>query len=196
MKSKILSFVTLIVVLGFSNLTYAAGNNNMVVTTLTDVSVINKIEVQGNVELFVSDGTANQVKVYNQYYGESAYVQNRNGVLRISSYKAEKLVVWVTASNLRSIVAYDNAEVKSFGKIAKIEFSVELHNNASAKLNLDAYILNVNLTDHAKADLTGNADEFSLSREVATTINQFGFKADRFTERKINLPVAKDIAVI
>src|SRR5258708_4173697 len=156
MKTKILSIITLIVIVfGISNLTYAAASNNVVVTTLTDISAINKIEVHGNVELFISDGPADQVKVYDQYYGESALVQSHNGVLRISSYKNEKLVVWVTAADLRSVSAFDNSEVKSFGNISKIEFNVDLHNNASAKLSLDAFSVNVTLNDHAKADLKG-----------------------------------------
>ncbi len=50
MKTKIISIITaLIVVLGISNLTYAAPVNNAVVTTLTGISAINKIEVHGNV---------------------------------------------------------------------------------------------------------------------------------------------------
>ena len=89
-------------------------------------------------------------------------VQSTYGVLRISSYKAEKLVVWVTAYDLRSVSAYDNAEVKSFGDISKIEFNVDLHNNASAKLNFEAYSANVTVNDQAKANLSGTVTEVDL----------------------------------
>src|ERR1700761_7700169 len=134
MKTRILSIIAIvIVVLGITNLSYAATSNAAVVTTLTGISAINKIEVHGNVELFISDGNADQVKVYNKYYSESALVQSNNGLLRISSYTAEKLIVWVTAADLRSVSAYDNSTVKSFGDLSKIEFSVDLHNTASAK---------------------------------------------------------------
>ena len=75
MKTRILSVITLIVtVLGISKFTYAANSTNLVVTTLSDISNINKIEVHGNVELFISDGSADQVKVYNKYYAESALI--------------------------------------------------------------------------------------------------------------------------
>ncbi len=190
MKTKILTIITLIaVVIGISNLTYAATVNNVVVTTLANVSAINKIEVHGNVELFISDGSANQVKVYNQYYGESAFVQNRNGVLTISSYKAEKLVVWVTSNELNTVTAYDNAEIKSFGDLSKIDFNVELHNNATAKLSLDAFNANITVNDRAKADLSGIANNYSLSHNVASTVNNYNFKAAHYTENKINFPV-------
>jgi len=197
MKSRILSIITLLVIVfGITNFTYAAPVNNAVVTTLTDISAINKIEVYGNVELYISDGSTDQVKVYNQYYGERALVQSVNGVLRISSYKSEKLVVWVTANDLRSISAYDNSEVKSFGDLSKIEFNVDLHNNASAKLNLDTFSTNVTLTDHAKANLSGTATEFNLNHNYASSLNNYNFKAAHFTENDTDGPAILDIAGI
>src|ERR1700743_3083236 len=162
MKTRIFSFVAIAaIVLGIGNTTFAAtkndsaAKNNEVSTVLTNVSKINKIEVRGNVELFISDDANDQVKVYNRYYAESALVQSQNGVLRISSYAAEKLVVWVTANQLDAITAYDNAEVKSFGKIAPIEMEVTLHDNAYAKLDMNGYSANITLNNRAKADLIG-----------------------------------------
>src|ERR1700761_3600300 len=149
MKTKFITLATIAsLILGIGTTTFAAdkdsaAKNNEVSTVLTNVSRITKIEVRGNVQLFVSDNEADQVKVYNKYYQESALVQNQNGVLRISSYTDQKLVVWVKASDLRAITAYDNAEVKSFGTLSPIELTVSLHNNASAQLNLDAYSANV-----------------------------------------------------
>jgi hypothetical protein len=193
MKKIILSIATLAaLVVGSANLSSAAPVNHAVVTTLSDISNINKIEVYGNVELYISDATSDQVKVYNKYYSESALVQNQNGVLRISSYTAEKLVIWVSASDLRSVSAYDNAEVKSFGKLSKIDFNVDLHDNASAKLNLDAYSANVTVNDQAKADLSGGADKLTLSHNFAASINNAKFKAVNFTDHKINFPVEAD----
>ena len=183
MKTKILSLILLFVVItGMSNLTYAASVNNADYVVLNDIKTINKIEVRGNVELFISDSPVQQVKVYNKYYSESALVQSRNGILRITSYNAEKLIVWVSTDELSSVSAYDNAEVKSFGKLSKIEFSVDLHNNASAKLNLDAYSADVTLKDHAKAELSGNATEFSLIRNAGSELTDHDFLADHYSE--------------
>lgn len=189
MKSKILSAIILLVVVsGFTKSAYSATSNNTNVTVLNDISAINKIEIYGNVQLYISDGSADQVKVYNKYYSESALVQNKNGVLRISSYKNEKLVVWVTASDLRSVSAYDNSQVSSFGDISKIEFNVDLHNNATAKLNLDAYAANISVSDRAKIDLTGSSNEFNLNHSKGSTVNKMGLTVARFTESKIYTP--------
>ncbi|MDB4918159.1 DUF2807 domain-containing protein [Mucilaginibacter sp.] len=187
MKTKILSVITmLVVVLGLTNSTYANAANIDAYTVLNDISAINKIEVHGNVELYVSDASSDQVKVYNKYYSESALIQNKNGVLRISSYKNEKLVVWVSANDLRSISAYDNAEVKTFGTISKIEFNVDLHDNAEARLNLDAYSASVTVKDNAKADLKGSATELNLNRDIESNVRSNNFAATHYNENKVS----------
>jgi hypothetical protein len=188
MKTKILSLITmLVVILGLTNSTYASTTNIDAYTVLNDISVINKIEVHGNVELYISDASSDQVKVYNKYYSESALVQSKNGVLRISSYKAEKLVVWVSANDLRSISAYDNAEVKTFGTISKIEFNVDLHDNAEARLNLDAYSASVTVKDNAKADLKGSAAELNLNRDIESNVKSNNFTATHYNnENKVS----------
>jgi len=193
MKTTIITLATIATLaLGIGNTSFAAdkdgaANKSEVSTVLTTVNKISKIEVRGNVELYVSDGDADQVKVYNKYYEESALVQSQNGVLRISSYADQKLVVWVKSTDLRSISAYDNAEVKSFGKLSPIELSVSLHNEASAKLNLDAYSANVTLADHATADLAGTANDMTLKHDVATSVNKVNFTAVHMTENR-NVP--------
>ena len=186
MKTKIFSIITILaVILGFTA-TANASSLKDAYTVLSDISAINKIEVHGNVELFISDAATDQVKVYDNYYSESALVQNKNGVLSIASYKNQKLVVWVSANDLRSVSAYDNAEVKSFGNISKIEFNVELHDNASAKLNLDAFNASVTVKDNAKADLTGSANQLNLNRDIESNVKSNNFAAIHRNENRIS----------
>jgi len=185
MKTKILSVITiLVVVLGFTKPTLAATANHDAYTVLNDINNINKIEVHGNVELFVSDANTDQVKVYNKYYSESALVQSKNGVLSIASYSTEKLVVWVSAADLRAISAYDNAEIRTFGKLSKIEFDVDLHDSALANLNLNAFDANLTVKDNAKANLTGTADQLTLNSDIENGVNRKNFTAARYNENK------------
>ena len=189
MKTKILSLIALFIITsGISKSTYAKTVTTADYTILKDIRAVNRIEVRGNVELFISDDQNEQVKVYNKYYAESALVQSANGVLRITSYNPEKLVVWVSMNDLRSVSAYDNAEVRSFGKLSKIEFNIDLHNYATANLNLDAYSANVNVADHAKADLTGTATEFTLNHDKSTSVNKYNFTAAHYIENKTFIP--------
>jgi hypothetical protein len=191
MKTQIITiFTALALVTGIAKTTNAATVKDENVTVLNDISTINKIEVHGNVELYISDGSADQVKVYNKYYSENALVQTKNGVLSIASYKAEKLVVWVTAADLRSVSAFDNATVKSFGNISKIEFNVDLHNTASANLNMDAYTANVTVADNAKANLSGTANEFNLKHSIKSSVNNYNLSAVHFNENKTGMPAA------
>jgi hypothetical protein len=183
MKTTLTAIATvLFMVLGFANIASANTVKNDAGIVLTDISKINKIEVYGNVELFISSGPADQVKVYNRYYAENALVQSQKGVLRISSYKAEKLVVWVTVNQLSAINAYDNAEIKSFGNLSGIELDVKLNNNASANLDLDTYSASITLSGNAKAELKGNTNEYSLTRNVTSNVNSNGLVYTHATE--------------
>lgn len=187
MKTRILTLVTVAaMVLGVGTKGLAAGNkdsanNHEVSTVLNNVSKINKIEVRGNVEVYVSDSEADQVKVYNKYYEESALVQSKNGTLRISSYAGQKLVVWVKAADLREIVAYDNAEVRTFGKLSPMDLKVTLNNNAYAKLDVDGLGMNITVNDRAKADLVGTVNNCTLRYAHSATVNSTEFAAEHMT---------------
>ncbi|MBL4678999.1 MAG: DUF2807 domain-containing protein [Mucilaginibacter sp.] len=198
MKAKFLTIATIVTLaLGTATATFAndnKNNNEEATTTLTNVSKINKIELRGNVELYVSDGAADQVKVYNKYYSENALVQNQDGVLRISSYTGKKLVVWVTANDLKAITAFDNAEVKSFGDLSKIDLDVTLNNNASADLKLDAYKANINVNDRAKANISGKVDEYSLTQDQSATVNNSNLVATNASKTVTNKFVKADNA--
>ncbi len=183
MRTKILSLMLMFVAIsGLATSTYAASNADY--TILNNIKAINKIEVYGNVEVFISTNANEQVTVYNKYYSQSALVQSNKGVLRISSYNTEKLIVWVNASDLRSVSAYDNAEVKSFGNVSAIEFNVDLHNNATAKLNLDVYSADVTLKDNAKIELSGNAVDFNVNHITDSSVSKADFTATNYTDHK------------
>jgi len=184
MKTKILTLaIAIVTVLGISQSAFAGEKEHEAVTVLTEINNISKIEVHGNVELYLSDGTIDQVKVYNKYYSENALVQNQNGVLKISSYKAEKLVVWVTVNNLFNLSVYDNAQVKSFGKLSALELSVNLYDNASAQLNIDAYEVNVKVNDRAKADIEGTATEANMNCDYSAFLNVSNLNSEHLVKK-------------
>jgi len=196
MKTQIITiFTALVLSTGIAKTTYAAAaeesENNMTVP-----AAINKIEVHGNVQLFISDGDKDQVKVNNKYYSDNALSKDKDGVLKISSYNAEKLVVWVTAKDLRSVTAYDNADVQSFGKLSKIEFNVDLYNNATAKLDLDTYSAAISVNDMAKASISGFANEYDLKYCHAENINQKNFTAQHTSKILTKNPMAVTSAQI
>lgn len=182
MKTQLITLITSIAIIASvsnnaSAATVKTDDKNAIVLTEASTANINKIEVRGNVELYLSDGNANEVKVYNKYYSESALVQNQNGVLRISSYKNEKLVVWITVNDLRSISAYDNAQIKSFGKLSAIDMNVSLYGNASAKLDVNMFNASINVNDRATADIKGDITNCYLTHDRSASVNSSALAA-------------------
>lgn len=164
------------------------------VTNLPAIGSFNKIEVHGNVEVVVANGEKTNVQVTNDFYAENAVVQNNEGTLRIASYNNEKLTVYVTANDLRSIEAFDNATVKSDGRLSAIQMEVSLHNNAYAALNLDSFTAELTVDNNAKADLTGNVTEYAFNHTASAVINQKGLVAENRTEKLIIPAVIKAAA--
>ncbi|MFI5161044.1 MAG: GIN domain-containing protein [Sphingobacteriales bacterium] len=190
MKTSIVTIaITLASVFGISQSSLAAATSTEEATTLAEVTKINKIEIHGNVELFVSDASNDQVKVYNKYYTNNAMVQDQDGVLRISSYATQKLVVWVKVSDLSKISAYDNAEVKSFGKLSAIQLDVKLYNNAKAQLDLDSYSATISLNDYAKADLTGTVTTGIIRYDKSSYLNITNLSAANVA-KKVNFDLS------
>lgn len=172
MKTITLSItIALLFILSINTTSFAAVKNSNIETILSNVNNFNSIEVNGNVELYVTTGEANNVKVYDSYYNQNALVQEQNGVLRVSSYKNEKLVVWVTVTDLHSITATDNATVKSFGTLSAIDLKLNLKNNATAQLDLDVSNASITLDNNAKAKLSGFAGESVMAVNTAAHLN-------------------------
>jgi hypothetical protein len=194
MKTGIITFITLITILLSVNVTKAATKNidGNQTAVLVATNNINKIEASGNVEVYITNGDKDQVKVYDKYYDQNALVQDKDGVLRISSYTAEKLVVLVTVSDLHAITANDNASIKSYGsKLSVIDLSVVLNNNASAQLKLDALAANITLNNRSAANLSGNIFDYSLNYSQSSTLNKTDLTVVNSTEKNTTKTTAR-----
>ena len=164
--------------LGINNIANAGTGD---ATTLTGISNISQIVVHGNVQVYLTTDNDDQVKVYNNYYAEDALVQEDNGVLRITSYSNKKLAVWVKAANVSKLSVFDDAEVTTYGQFSAIDMQVDLHNNAQAHLDVDAFQATFALYNHAKIDLSGTAEITDLQYDRPADINMAGFSATRLT---------------
>ncbi|MNK38095.1 hypothetical protein D3C87_566790 [compost metagenome] len=129
------------------------------VTILNEVKNINKIVVSGNVEVFVVQAPTESVKVYDSYYSKNALVQQKDGVLRISSFEKEPLAVTVYVRNISSIEASDNAMVKTYGKVNFLSLDVLLKDKASADINANTVNLYTSVKDNASLKLSGSTEE-------------------------------------
>lgn len=189
MKTKFTTLIASVaLLLSTTTISLAASKNNNDIVALTEVGNISKIEASGNVEVYVTSGAKDGVTIYDNYYGQNAMVQNDNGILRIASYKNEKLVVLVTVTDLRAITANDNAGIKSEGNFSALELDVKLNDNATAQLDVDAMAAKFIVNDSAKADLSGTILDYQLTYSQTSTVNRTNLTADNSTETKIALP--------
>jgi hypothetical protein len=184
MKRIILSATIVFgIALGINNNASAKANKKEEVTTvLNNVKNIQEIEVHGNVQLYLTSGNTESVKVYDDYYTQNALVQEQNNVLRITSYNDKPLVVWVTVDDLTKISAFDKVQVKSFGKLSALDLSVVLNNDAVAQLDINAINTSITLKDHSSANLTGNIENGSLLYDRFTNFNTQKLSSNTLTE--------------
>lgn len=128
-------------------------------TILSEVKNINKIVATGNVEVFVVQAPTESVKVYDSYYSKNALVQQKDGVLRISSFEAAPLSVTVYVRNISAIEASENATVKTYGKINFLSLDVVLKDKATAEINANTVSLFTSVKDQASLKLSGTTEE-------------------------------------
>ena len=183
------TFLTLIAALTLTlgTTAFAAAKTDTTIT-LANIAAISKIEAHGNVEVFVTNGTKDGVKVYGNYYSTGALVQQDKGVLRVTNYdKTQKLIVEVTVTDLRNIAAYDNAVVRS-DKLSLVDLKVDLYNQAYAGLVLNNYAATLIVHGQAKADISGNVDDYSSVYGAGTTVNRSELAAVNAEEKRIAVP--------
>ncbi|HWD86843.1 MAG TPA: DUF2807 domain-containing protein [Mucilaginibacter sp.] len=180
--------IALATALGAGSAAYAQTGKTETSTVLNNVKNIGEIEVHGNVQVYLTTGGVDKVTVYNDYYAQNALVQEEKSVLRITSYNTNKLVVWVTAKSLAKLSAYDNAEIKSFGKFSAIDLSVNLHGHALALLDMDAISTSVAVNDRAFAALSGTAEKAALQLDPSAHALTGRLVAVKLTEKVNHRP--------
>ncbi len=133
--------------------------NAKAVTILNEVKNINKIVATGNVEVYLVQAPTESVKVYDSYYSKNALVQQKDGVLRISSFEKEPLAVTVYVRNISSIEASDNAVVKTYGKVNFLSLDVLLKDKAAAEIDAKTVNLFTSVKDQASLKLSGSTEQ-------------------------------------
>jgi len=172
-KTLFATALTLVVLTGSAFASTDVKSNN--VTVLNQVKNINKIEVNGNVEVILVQAATESVKVYDSYYSKNALVQEKNGVLRISSFQKEKLTVAVYVRELSSIDVADNASVKTFGKVGFVALTINLKDQATANINANTISLTTSVKDNAVLKLSGTTtDHYAvLGSQAKMSMEQF-----------------------
>jgi Putative auto-transporter adhesin, head GIN domain len=180
MKTKLTQMLALTVIAFIMISTGSKGAHaaeTIKVTELKEVKHISKIVVTGNVDVYITQGYEENLKVYDDYYSKNALVQWENGVLRISSYENKKLAIWITVTNLSAIEASGNAVIRSMNKLSGINLDINLTNGAKA--NVEAQVVNLNtvVADSSRLELSGDAESQAINMRGMAQLEASAFTA-------------------
>ena len=186
--SKMLALIVLAFVVIFisSSRKAKAADKNLSVTEFKDVKHINKLVLMGNVDVYLTHGVEENLKVYDNYYTKNALVQWENGELRITSFDKERLTVTITVSNLSAIEASGNVNVRSMNELSTIDLDIRLKNNATAKIDAQAVNISSSLQDQSKLVLSGESENQHLALNGAAE-----YEATRFTSPNRSLTISE-----
>ncbi|RZK58330.1 MAG: hypothetical protein EOO87_00565 [Pedobacter sp.] len=160
-------------------------------TELKTIKNINKLVVNGNVEILLVQANDENVKVYDSYYSKNALVQQQNGELRISSFQKETLKVAVYVRNLSTIEASNNAIIKTCGKVSFLSLDVVLKDGATADIDANTINLTTKVKDQASLKLSGKTTEHYAVLSAQAKLNMDHFVADNTSVKTENVVYAK-----
>ena len=188
-KTLFAAVLTLVVLTSSAFASSDVKSNNF--TVLNQVKNITKLEVKGNVDVILVQASTESVKVNDSYYSKNALVQEKDGVLRISSFEKERLTVTVYVRNLASIEAADNATVKTFGKMSFLSLDVILKDKATANIDATTINLYTSIKDNASLILSGATTEHYAILGSQAKMSMEQFTADSTTVNTIAPVYAK-----
>lgn len=173
---------------------YAADGKEKNVTVLSKVKNINKVIANGNVEVILLQAPTESIRVYDNYYSKNALVQEEDGVLRITSYQKEKLIVAVYVRNLSAIEASGNAEVKTIGKMNFLSLDVTLKDNARATIDAQTINLYTAVSGNASLAISGSAVDYYAVLGSSAKLNMAQFTSETNTVDAFNPLVPQVVA--
>ena len=191
MKTKILKMLALTVWAFVVIIISSSGKAKAAERTETargnkDTKQISKIVVEGNVNVFLTQGIKEDIKVDDNKH---ATVRFKNGVLYISSFEKQKLSVSLTVNNLSAIVAGGDANVRSMNELSTIDLEIQLKDNASAQIEAQAVNITSSLAGESKLELAGESENQHLNLS-----GESQFQANRFTTQNRSMMVTDGAA--
>lgn len=147
------------------------------------VKNIYKIVVKGSVDLYITQGAEESLKVYD---GKQADVKLENGTLSISSAQNQRMAVSVTVKNLSAIEAGDNSKVRTMNEISTVNLDLQFNDQADGQIEAKAISISSILSDQAKLELSGESESQHLGLSGAAQ-----YEASRFTAQNRSIVVSQ-----
>lgn len=164
------------------------GSKN-VTTEVREVGNFDNIEVEDNLELFISQGDRPEVEIdADDNLHDAISITVSNGTLRIGATTevsgAKKFSVKVTYTNLKMLIAKEDTKVTALTDIKEDDFTFKIMGNSKIYCNVKAKNFTLMGNDKAKAELNVTADntviELSKNSHFKALISTPKLKCDLY----------------
>lgn len=152
-------------------------------TEFKTVKNIYKIVVNGSVDVFITQGAEENLKVYD---GNPGDVKLENGILSISPLGNKRLAVSVTVKNLSAIEASGNSNVRTMNELSTVNLDLRFNDQADGQIEARAISISSLLSDQAKLELSGESESQHLGLSGAAQ-----YEASRFTAQNRSIVVSQ-----
>jgi hypothetical protein len=153
----------------------------------------NMIKVNGNVQVYISQGNKESIRVVTSGAGDKVSVQKEGKKLLISSSEEMPASVYVCVKDLKRIEASDRSSVKSQGNIDLSVLQVFLSEQASAELNVNTEGLYTVVKDGSDLKLSGKSEEHILVKGQSSTVKTTGFVSEKTESSELSFAAPVDL---
>lgn len=141
------------------------------------VSGCSKIEVRGNITVFISQGTKEGARVQTDEPMAKVSLKRKGTKLMISSSEKERVMLYLTVKDLQRIDAADHAIVRSTGKVRFPVLQIFVEGNAEVEVNVISKDLYTVIKQGAILKLSGSTDRHTSVKDDTSLLNTNSFAA-------------------
>jgi len=207
MKKTLSVLVMLLLAVAYSNI-YAQTikGNDKIKTDVRMLSGFNKLVVQGQAELYLTQESVENVKIEaDENLLELFQTTVNNGILYVivpnNIKKSRQLTISVAYRDLKQIVLMDDIELKSDRANSFDDIEIICGNSAKANFEFTAKNTRIKASDFSLVSLRGYTENLIIESHDDTELNSFDLQSDNCTVigsgySEISVNVKKSLSII
>lgn len=204
-KSTVIALI-LLAIIPFSSNAQTIKGNEKIKTDVRSISGFNRLVVQGQAELYVTQESAENVKIEaDENLIELLQTSVNNGVLYVivpnNIKKAKQITISVAYRNLKQIILMNEIELKSDRANSFDDIEIICGNNAKVNFEFTAKNASIKAHDFSNVALRGYAETLLVESTDDTELNAFDLQSDVCTVvgsgyAEISVNVKKSISIV
>lgn len=204
-KSTVIALI-LLAIIPFSSNAQTIKGNEKIKTDVRSISGFNKLVVQGQAELYVTQESVENVKIEaDENLIELLQTSVNNGVLYVivpsNIKKAKQITVSVAYRSLKQIILMNEIELKSDRANSFDDIEIICGNNAKVNFEFTAKNASIKAHDFSNVSLRGYTENLLVESTDDTELNAFDLQSDVCTVvgsgyAEISVNVKKSISIV